>query len=111
MSAQLKGPATPVIHVEDLTVDYWTQGRWLEVVSGVSFSIGRREILGLAWRIGCGKSTVAYSMMSERRSGSRIRQGRVMFEGRRPAELTEVPNCAVSAVRASASFRRTRPAA
>ncbi len=82
MSAQLKGPATPVIHVEDLTVDYWTQGRWLEVVSGVSFSIGRREILGLAGESGCGKSTVAYSMMSERRSGSRIRQGRVMFEGR-----------------------------
>ncbi len=72
----------PVIEVAGLGVDYWSEGRWIEVVSDVGFAIGRREILGLAGESGCGKSTVAYALLAERRSGSRISRGRVVFEGR-----------------------------
>jgi peptide/nickel transport system ATP-binding protein len=70
------------IAVEGLSVDYLAHRRWREVVSVVSFAIGRREILGLAGESGCGKSTVAYSLLAERRAGSRITAGRVLFEGR-----------------------------
>jgi len=71
-----------VIEVEGLRVDYWSQRHWQNVVSDVAFAIGRREILGVAGESGCGKSTVAYSLLGERRPGSRITGGSVRFEGR-----------------------------
>jgi peptide/nickel transport system ATP-binding protein len=79
----------PIVEVESLGVDYWSQRRWQNVVSDVAFAIGRREILGLAGESGCGKSTVAYSLLGERRAGSRIRSGRVLFEGRDLLRLGE----------------------
>ncbi len=79
----------PVVEVEGLRVDYWSQRRWQNVVSDVAFAIGRREILGLAGESGCGKSTVAYSLLGERRAGSRITGGSVHFEGRDLLKLGE----------------------
>jgi peptide/nickel transport system ATP-binding protein len=85
----MTGEANPVIEVEGLRVDYWSQRRWQNVVSDVAFAIGRREILGVAGESGCGKSTVAYSLLGERRAGSRITGGSVRFEGRDLLKLGE----------------------
>jgi len=82
MSTQAENESKPVIRVAGLSVEYWTHRRWVEVVSGVELSIGPREILGLAGESGCGKSTVAYALLGERRPGSRIRSGNILFEGR-----------------------------
>jgi len=95
MSVQAETETKPVIRVAGLSVEYWTHRQWVEVVSGVEFSIGPREILGLAGESGCGKSTVAYALLGERRSGSRIRSGNILFEGRdllhlRDPELREI---------------------
>jgi peptide/nickel transport system ATP-binding protein len=88
-----------VVAVEGLSVDYLAHRRWREVVSDVGFTIGRREILGLAGESGCGKSTVAYALLAERRAGSRINAGRVLFEGRDLLRQTGAQLCAVRGAR------------
>lgn len=88
-----------VVEVEGLGVDYWSRRRWQNVVTDVGFAIGRREILGLAGESGCGKSTVAYSLLGERRTGSRIRSGRVLFEGRDLLRLGDSELRAIRGVR------------
>ena len=70
-----------VIQVEGLTVDYLDRREWVNVVNRVSFSIARGETLGLAWESGCGKSTTGFALFGYRRLGSRVRAGRVQFEG------------------------------
>jgi peptide/nickel transport system ATP-binding protein len=57
---------TPILSVENLTVDYTTSG-WLpgskghqfRAVDGVSFSVNSGEVFGLVGESGCGKTTIA----------------------------------------------------
>jgi len=77
------GRATPpLIEVDGLTVDFWNQERWANVVNRVSFAVGPGEGLGLVGESGCGKTTTAYSLLGYRRPNSRIRAGQVRFAGR-----------------------------
>jgi oligopeptide/dipeptide ABC transporter ATP-binding protein len=73
--------ARTVLEVAGLTVAYDSDGRSVTVVDHVDFSIAEREILGLVGESGCGKSTVAYSLLAERRRGSRILSGVVKLDG------------------------------
>jgi peptide/nickel transport system ATP-binding protein len=91
--------AQPVIEVAGLTVEYWSQRGWLEVVSDVTLAIAPGEILGVAGESGCGKSTVAYAMLAERRTGSRILRGSVRFEGRDLLRLDEAALCGIRGAR------------
>lgn len=72
----------PLVQVENLTVDFWNQGRWVNVVNRVSFAIWPGESMGLVGESGCGKTTTAYALLGYRRPNSRIRQGHVRLEGR-----------------------------
>lgn len=79
----------PLIVVDGLTVDYVDQGAWTNVVDEVSFSIEKGETLGLAGESGCGKSTTGLALFGYRRPGSRVRSGRVLFEGHDLLTFTE----------------------
>ena len=85
-----------LIDVEDLRVEYRIRRQWHEAVSGVSFSIARGEIFGLAGESGCGKSTIAFALMGVARPGSRITSGRVAFENH---DLLTLPERELRAVR------------
>ncbi len=52
-----------LLEVKDLRVEYLTPGRPVCAVDGVSFSIARGEVLGLAGESGSGKSTVAQAVL------------------------------------------------
>ena len=56
-----------VIDVTGLTIDFRDGLQWSNVVNGVSFSLGRGEAIGLVGESGCGKSTIAYSLLGYRR--------------------------------------------
>jgi len=53
---------TPLLSVDDLTVEYLIGGKILSAVSGVSLSVGKGETLGLVGESGCGKSTLGRLM-------------------------------------------------
>ncbi|MEL6061742.1 MULTISPECIES: ABC transporter ATP-binding protein [unclassified Methylobacterium] len=72
----------PILTVRDLTVSFRSDGRWREVVHGVSFAVAPRETVALVGESGSGKSVSALSVLRLLpRDASRI-GGSVRFEGR-----------------------------
>ena len=78
-----------LLTVQNLTTEFFSGGRWLEAVSDVSFDLRRGEILGLVGESGCGKSTIAYSVMHLLARNARISAGEVWLEGVNLAEADE----------------------
>src|SRR3954452_15299773 len=68
-------PATALVEVDGLTVDFWATDRWVNVVDRVSLAIQPGEAYGLVGESGCGKTTTAVSLLGVRRPGSRVRAG------------------------------------
>ncbi len=66
-----------LLSVRHLTTEFYSGGRWLEAVSDVSFDLRPGEILGLVGESGCGKSTIAYSVMRLLAKNARISGGEV----------------------------------
>jgi peptide/nickel transport system ATP-binding protein len=86
------GRDEPVLEVSDLSIEYRGERRSVRAVDNVSFRIGAGEIFGLAGESGCGKSTVAHSIMRLLRDPAVITGGSIRFRGRdvlgmRPSEL------------------------
>jgi peptide/nickel transport system ATP-binding protein len=73
-------PST-LLSVRDLRVEYLTPAGPVCAVDGVSFDIGRGEVLGLAGESGSGKSTVAQALLRILRPPAVITGGQVLFEG------------------------------
>ncbi|ACB26548.1 ABC transporter ATP-binding protein [Methylobacterium radiotolerans] len=89
-------PVDPILSVSDLTVSFRSDGRWREVVHGVSFDVGPRETVALVGESGSGKSVTALSILRLLpRDASRI-GGRVRFAGR---ELLAAPEAEMRRVR------------
>ena len=67
------------VRIEGLTVSYRRRTRLLRVLDDVSFSIGSGEAYGLVGESGCGKTTVAMSLMRYLPENAVVESGRVMF--------------------------------
>ncbi|GAB4511968.1 MAG: amino acid ABC transporter ATP-binding/permease protein [Roseibium sp.] len=74
---------TMVLQFEDVAFRY--PGAARDVVDALSFGIGRSEVVAIAGRSGCGKSTVAALAARLLAPG----QGRILLEGRDLADLHE----------------------
>jgi oligopeptide/dipeptide ABC transporter ATP-binding protein len=71
-----------VLGVKDLTVAVGPDSNPMEIVSGVSFSIGKGEVLGLVGESGCGKSMTSLAIMGLLPDpGPRVRSGRIELDG------------------------------
>lgn len=72
-----------LLTVEKLCVDYVTgNGGYVRAVDNVDFSIAEGESLGLAGESGCGKSTIAYSLMRLHRPPALISSGSIRIDGK-----------------------------
>jgi peptide/nickel transport system ATP-binding protein len=71
----------PILSVKNLAVTYKTRQRDVEAVRDVSFDILQGENLGLVGESGCGKSTVAFSMVNFLGPNGRITNGDILFKG------------------------------
>lgn len=71
----------PLLEVNNLSVDYITMTGSVRAVDDVSFTINPEEILGLAGESGCGKSTIAYSLMRLHRPPALISEGQIKLGG------------------------------
>jgi peptide/nickel transport system ATP-binding protein len=72
---------TPVIQVENLSIDYKLGKHWLNAVQGVSLAIEPLEMHGLVGESGSGKSTLALALMRYTAGNARISSGRVLLDG------------------------------
>ncbi|TFV47691.1 ABC transporter ATP-binding protein [Bradyrhizobium niftali] len=71
-----------MLSVRDLTVSLGPETAPVDIVAGVSFELGKGEILGLVGESGCGKSMTSLAVMGLLpQPGPRIRAGRVLLEG------------------------------
>ncbi|RLG40553.1 MAG: ABC transporter ATP-binding protein [Thermoproteota archaeon] len=68
-----------VLRIEDLVVHYETMAGPVKAVNHVSFSIGEGEIFGLAGESGCGKTTIALSIMKLLPYNGKILSGRILL--------------------------------
>ncbi|SEF62443.1 ABC transporter ATP-binding protein [Vibrio hangzhouensis] len=78
-----------LIEIRNLSVDYVTFDGRVRAVNDVSFHINKGEIVGLAGESGCGKSTIAYSLMRLHRPPALISEGKILFEGRDVLAMNE----------------------
>jgi peptide/nickel transport system ATP-binding protein len=69
-----------VLSVRDLRVAYRTRAGAVPAVRGVSFEIGRGEVLGMAGESGCGKSTIVNAALRLLPPGTEV-SGEVLLDG------------------------------
>ena len=74
------------LRVEDLKTHFHTKAGVVKAVDGVSFSVGRAEILGLVGESGSGKSVTGFSILGLVDPPGEVVGGRILFDG---ADLTE----------------------
>jgi oligopeptide/dipeptide ABC transporter ATP-binding protein len=82
MSASCDGGSavdSPLLCVRNLSVSYYTPSGPLRAVDGVSFAMSPGQILGLVGETGCGKSTIALSIVGLL-DGGRVESGEILFE-------------------------------
>lgn len=70
-----------VLQIEDLKIYYKSIWGEYKVVDGVSISIRRGEIFGIAGESGCGKSTLVEGILRLVKPPGYIAGGKVLFEG------------------------------
>lgn len=76
------GNREELIQINNLKVEYLAGRGSVRAVDGVTFSIGKGEVVGLAGESGSGKSTIAQAIMRILQPPAIITGGRVLFEGR-----------------------------
>ena len=81
--------------VDNLTVSYRQQGRWLDAVREVSLSIRPGQTYGLVGESGSGKSTLALAIMRYLSENGAVRAGSIHLDGRdllaaSPTELRDI---------------------
>lgn len=69
-----------ILDVQNLTTYYFTRRGPVRAVEGVSFQVKKGEAMGLAGESGCGKTTVALSLLKILPSGGRIVGGKILFK-------------------------------
>ncbi len=92
----MSGTGQPLLRVEDLRVEFPTEGGVVHAVNGVSFEVAHGRTLGIVGESGSGKSVCALSAMGlTRAQGARI-SGRIAFEG---VDLLALPERRMRALR------------
>jgi peptide/nickel transport system ATP-binding protein len=70
-----------ILEVCNLAVAYQTRRGDVSAVRDVSFAVRRGEVFGLVGESGCGKSTVAFSIVNHLGRNGRIASGSILFQG------------------------------
>ncbi|HQZ82389.1 MAG TPA: ABC transporter ATP-binding protein [Pyrinomonadaceae bacterium] len=70
----------PLLEITDLKTHFSTRAGLVRAVDGVSFSLGRGELLGLVGESGCGKSITALSVMQLISPPGKIVGGSIVFK-------------------------------
>jgi len=77
-----------LLDINDLTVHYKILRGYVKAVEGVNLQLRKGETLGLAGESGCGKTTMALSIMRLLPPNGRIVKGKIIFDGE---DITTLP--------------------
>jgi len=72
---------TGLLELRGLAVEYGYGEQAARAVDGVDLAVERGEVLGLAGESGCGKTTIANTVMQILRPPARVVAGSILFEG------------------------------
>lgn len=78
-----------LLEVQNLKTYYKTLRGAVKAVDDVSFNIEQGEALGLAGESGCGKTTIALSILKILPSGGKIVDGHIFFDGQDIVKIKE----------------------
>ena len=97
---------SPLLSVQDLSVEFRTRRGVARVLDGVGFELRRGETLGVVGESGCGKSVTALAILRLiAQPPGRIAGGRVLFDGRDLLQLSEAEMRQVRGNRISMIFQ------
>src|SRR4029453_1482087 len=86
----MSGPDGVLLDVKDLRTQFATDDGLVRAVDGVSFHVGKGEVLGIVGESGCGKSVTNLSVLGLLpKPQGRIAGGSIRFEGRELVGLPE----------------------
>lgn len=79
----------PLLRIQNLKVYYYTPEGVVKAVDGIDLEIEEEEVIGLVGESGCGKSTIAGSIMKLVPKPGRIIDGRILFRKKDLLHLRE----------------------
>ena len=78
-----------ILEVKDLDMSYKTIDGEVEAVKKVSFSVKEGESFGIVGESGCGKTSVAMSLLQLQADNGKITNGEIIFNGKNIVGLSE----------------------
>ena len=82
-------PFMPLMDVDDLKMYYRTSEGWVRAVDGLSFSLDSGRGLGVVGESGCGKTSIAITLMKILPRNARIFGGKMIFDGKDLVPMSE----------------------
>ncbi len=79
----------PTLDVRELKTHFFTKAGVARAVDGVSFSVGKGEVVGLVGESGSGKSVTGFSVIGLVDPPGRVVSGEVLFKGQNLLDLDE----------------------
>ena len=78
-----------ILEVKDLNMSYKTIDGNVDAVKDVSFTVKEGESFGLVGESGCGKTSVAMSLLQLQADNGKITSGEIIFDGQNIVKLSE----------------------
>jgi peptide/nickel transport system ATP-binding protein len=78
----------PLLEVDDLTMHYETKNGWVSAVDNVTFTLEQGQSLGLVGESGCGKTSIAMSLLQLQAENGKFRSGEIRLNGVNLLDLT-----------------------
>lgn len=85
-----------LLNVENLRTYYFTKRGPIKAVDGVDFQVKEGQAMGLAGESGCGKTTVALSIMKILPSSGKITEGKILL---RDLDIAKIPEKQMKKIR------------
>jgi peptide/nickel transport system ATP-binding protein len=74
-------PREPLLEVHNLTVHFHTDRGVVQALDGADLTVKKGEVVGLIGESGCGKTTMARSVLRVLPPGGRLVSGSILFQG------------------------------